>query len=156
MTETHVGAPVSRNPRGGGRGRRRLRSLLFAGGLVAAAVAVGSGPTASAAPAPSPPSLCAGNTTLLFGPNTCVFTPTTPEATIQADLNAIATQQVPASSQFDSQRYDILFAPGTYGSTSNPLIFQVGYYTEVAGLGLTPGQAIIYGAAEVDNPGFPP
>ena len=107
-------------------------------------------------PAPSPPSLCAGNTTLLFGPNTCVFTPTTPEATIQADLNAIAAQQVPASSQFDSQRYDILFEPGTYGSTSNPLIFQVGYYTEVAGLGLTPGQTIIYGAAEVNNQCFPP
>ena len=156
MTDTHVGAPASRNPRGGGRGRRRLRSLLFAGGLVAGAVAVGSGPTASAAPAPSPPSLCAGNTTLLFGPNTCVFTPTTPEATIQADLNAIAAQQVPASSQFDSQRYDILFEPGTYGSTSNPLIFQVGYYTEVAGLGLTPGQTIIYGAAEVNNQCFPP
>jgi hypothetical protein len=110
----------------------------------------------AAATTPTPPSLCAGNTTPLFGPNTCVFTPTTPQATIQADLNAIAAQQVPASSQFDSQRYDILFEPGTYGSTATPLIFQVGYYTEVAGLGLTPGQTILYGAAEVNNQCFPP
>jgi hypothetical protein len=156
MTEIHVGAPALRNPRGG-RGRRQLRSLLLAGALLAGAAAVGAGPTALAGPPPPPPpSLCAGNTTLLFGPNTCVFSPTTPEATIQADLNAIAAQQVPASSQFDSQRYDILFQPGTYGSTRDPLIFQVGYYTEVAGLGLTPGQTTIYGAAEVNNQCFPP
>jgi hypothetical protein len=156
MTDIHKGAPAPRNSRGLGRGRRRLRAMLFAGALLAGAAAVGAGPTALAGPPHPPPSLCAGNTTLLFGPNTCVFTPTTPEATIQADLNAIAAQQVPASSQFDSQRYDILFEPGTYGSTSAPLIFQVGYYTEVAGLGLTPGQTIIYGAAEVNNQCFPP
>ena len=151
-----TGASALRNPRGGGRGRRRLPSLLLAGALLAGAAAVGAGPTALAGPPPPPPSLCAGNTTPLFGPNTCVFSPATPQATIQADLNAIAAQQVPVSGQFDSQRYDILFQPGTYGSTTNPLIFQVGYYTEVAGLGLTPGQTTIFGAAEVNNQCFPP
>jgi hypothetical protein len=150
--EIHVEAPPLRHPRAGDRGRRPLRSLLMAGALLAGAVAVGVGPSAlAAAPTPPPPSLCAGNTTSLFGPNTCVFSPTTPQTTIQADLDAIAAQQVPNSSQFDTQRYDILFAPGTYGSTADPLIFQVGYYTEVAGLGLTPGQTIINGAAEVNN-----
>jgi hypothetical protein len=159
MTEINLEALTQRDPRGRGRGRRRrrLRSLLVAGALAAGAAASGAGSTALAAgPTPPPPSLCAGNTTLLFGPNTCVFSPTTPEATIQADLNAIAAQQVPASSQFDSQRYDILFEPGTYGSTTDPLIFQVGYYTEVAGLGLTPGQTVLFGAAEVNNQCFPP
>jgi hypothetical protein len=157
MTGIHLQAPALRNSPRGRRGGHRLRSLLLAGALGVGAAAVGAGPTALAAPhLPPPPSLCAGNTTLLFGPNTCVFSPTTPEATIQADLNAIAAEQVPASSQFDSQRYDILFEPGTYGSTSAPLIFQVGYYTEVAGLGLTPGQTILYGAAEVNNQCFPP
>jgi hypothetical protein len=154
MTEIYRGAPTLPNRR---RGQHRLRSLLLAGALVAGAAAVAGEPTAlAAAPTPPAPSLCAGNTTLLFGPNTCVFSTTTPEVTIQADLNAIAAQQVPASSQFDSQRYDILFEPGTYGSTTAPLIFQVGYYTEVAGLGLTPGQTVLYGAAEVNNQCFPP
>jgi hypothetical protein len=151
----HTGVSALRDPRGGGRGRRRFPFLLLAGALLAGAAGAGAGPAALAGP-PPPGSLCAGNTTLLFGPNTCVFSPSTPQATIQADLNAIAAQQVPASSQFDSKRYDILFKPGTYGSTSNPLIFQVGYYTEVAGLGLTPGQTTIFGAAEVNNQCFPP
>jgi hypothetical protein len=152
MTDIHVEAPAQRNPQRPGGGRRRLRCLMLAGAAAAVAVAAGAGSPARAAGPVSPPtSLCAGNTTLLFGPNTCVFTPTTPQATIQADLNAIAAQQVPNASQFDSQRYDILFAPGTYGSTTDPLIFEVGYYTEVAGLGLTPGQTVIYGAAEVNN-----
>ena len=34
-----------------------------------------------------------------------------PQAQIQSDLNAIATQQVPVGSQFDSQRYAIFFEP---------------------------------------------
>jgi hypothetical protein len=84
-----------------------------------------------------------------FGPNVIVFNPTMPQATIQSTLNAIATQQVP--SQFGRQRYAILFAPGTYGSASDPLIFQVGYYTQVAGLGAQPGGVTINGAIDVFN-----
>ncbi len=37
--------------------------------------------------------------------------------------------------QFGTQRYALLFEPGTYGSAASPLDFTVGYYTEVAGLG---------------------
>ena len=73
------------------------------------------------------------------------------QAQIQTDLNAIATQQVPVASQFDSNRYAILFEPGTYGSTGNPLVFQVGYYTEVAGLGAMPQVTVIDGAIDVFN-----
>ena len=68
-----------------------------------------------------------------------------------ADLNAIATQQVPVASQFSSQRYAVLFRPGTYGSSGNPLVFQVGYYTEVAGLGSMPQDTVINGAIDVFN-----
>src|SRR6202021_2475579 len=85
------------------------------------------------------------------GPNVCVFKPAMSQAAIQADLNAIATQQVPVSSQFDSQRYAVFFEPGTYGSTADPLVFQVGYYTEVAGLGAMPQDTVINGAADVFN-----
>ena len=52
---------------------------------------------------------------------------------IKATVDAIATQQV--SNEFGTQRYALLFMPGTYGSAADPLNFQLGYYTEVAGLG---------------------
>ena len=58
-------------------------------------------------------------------------------------------QQVP--NQFGTQRYALLFEPGTYGSAANPLIFQVGYYTEVAGLGASPGDVVINGSVDVFN-----
>jgi hypothetical protein len=84
-----------------------------------------------------------------FGSNVVVFNPAMPQATIQATLNSIATQQVP--NQFGSQRYAILFEPGTYGSANDPLVFQVGYYTQVAGLGMHPGDVTINGTIDVFN-----
>src|ERR1700685_2141559 len=67
-----------------------------------------------------------------FGANVYVFTPELSQSQIQATVNSIAAQQV--SNQFGAQRFALLFEPGTYGSVTDPLIFQVGYYTEVAGL----------------------
>ena len=67
-----------------------------------------------------------------FGPNVYIFDPSMPLSQIQSTVDSIATQQV--SNQFGTQRYALLFEPGTYGSSANPLIFQVGYYTSVAGL----------------------
>ena len=84
-----------------------------------------------------------------FGSNVFVFTPSMPQSQIQATVNAIASQQVP--NQFGTQRYALLFEPGTYGSAANPLIFQVGYYTEVAGLGASPGDVVINGSVDVFN-----
>jgi hypothetical protein len=75
-----------------------------------------------------------------------------PQSQIQATVNAIASQQVP--NQFGTQRYALLFEPGTYGSAANPLIFQVGYYTEVAGLGASPGDVVINGSVDVFNQCF--
>ena len=81
----------------------------------------------------------------------CVFSDTMSQTAIQADLDAIATQQVPVGSQFDSNRYTAFFEPGTYGSAADPLVFQVGYYTQVAGLGAQPSQTVINGAIDVFN-----
>jgi len=132
-----------------GRSRRRLATLA------AAALAVGFGAAmapATAASADSPPaSLCPGANVTALGPNVCVFKDTMSQATIQADLNNIATQQVPVASQFGSERYAIFFEPGTYGSAADPLVFQVGYYTEVAGLGYMPQDTVIDGAIDVFN-----
>ncbi len=102
-------------------------------------------------PAAPVSSMCPNATVAAFGPNVCVFNDTMTQADIQADLNNISTQQVPVSSQFDSQRYAVFFEPGTYGSAADPLVFQVGYYTEVAGLGAMPQDTVINGAAEVYN-----
>jgi len=97
------------------------------------------------------PSMCPGANVASFGPNVCVFRPTMSLAAIQADLSRIAAQQVPVASQFDDQRYAVLFLPGTYGSAGDPLVFQVGYYTQVAGLGAMPQDTVINGAIDVFN-----
>ena len=86
-----------------------------------------------------------------FGPNVYVFTPSMSQADIQSTLDSIAEQQVPASAQFGTARYALLFEPGTYGSTDDPLTFQVGYYTEVAGLGSSPDDVTINGSVDVYN-----
>ena len=84
-----------------------------------------------------------------FGPNVMIFDPSMPTSQIQAAVDAIAAQQVP--NQFGSQRYALLFKPGTYGSATDPLNFQVGYYTAVAGLGLSPTDVVINGSINVYN-----
>ncbi len=84
-----------------------------------------------------------------FGSNVIVFKPSMPVSQIQATVDAISTQQV--SNQFGGQRYALLFEPGTYGTATNPLTFQIGYYTEVAGLGASPGDVIINGHVDVYN-----
>jgi len=84
-----------------------------------------------------------------LGSNVYVFTPSTPEATIQADANTLYSDQ--AGNQFGTARYAMLFEPGTYGSSSDPLTINMGYYEEVAGLGLTPGATTIYGVVNSYN-----
>ena len=95
----------------------------------------GAGPTA-----PPPPD---------FGSNVVVFDPSMPTSQIQATVDAITAQQV--DNEMGSQRYALLFKPGTYGSVANPLIIQVGYYTEVAGLGASPADVVINGHVDVYN-----
>ncbi len=121
--------------------------------MVLAALAACAGFAAvPAGVASAAPSMCPGANVAAFGPNVCVFNDTMSQATIQSDLNSIATQQV--SNQFGTQRYAVFFAPGTYGSSTDPLIFTVGYYTSVAGLGLSPGDVVINGSINVYNQCF--
>src|SRR5580693_592805 len=151
--------------------RRIFRPLIIVAALGAAAltaVAVPAGAATStaaaastvaastvAAPTGSPPtqsgSICPGASTGPFGENVCIFSDSMPQSQIQADLNAIATAQVPVSSQFSNGRYSIFFEPGTYGSAADPLVFQVGYYTQVAGLGALPADTVVNGAIDVFN-----
>ena len=84
-----------------------------------------------------------------LGPNVVVFDPSMSTSQIQTTVDEIATQQV--DNEMGSQRYALLFKPGTYGTAANPLIVQVGYYTEVAGLGASPTDVVINGHVDVYN-----
>ena len=130
--------------------RTLRRTLTRAAVIVASAAAATSGAVGVAAASPvhsgSAPSLANAS---VLGPNVIVFDPSMSTATIQAKVDAIAAQQV--SNQFGSQRYALLFKPGTYGSAAVPLRFQVGFYTEVAGLGQNPDDVTINGSVDVYN-----
>ncbi|MEU4087398.1 coagulation factor 5/8 type domain-containing protein [Streptomyces aureus] len=77
-----------------------------------------------------------------LGPNVIVFGPSTPG--IQARLDQVFEQQ--ESAQFGAGRYAFLFKPGTY----NGLNAQLGFYTSIAGLGLSPDDTTINGDVTVD------
>jgi hypothetical protein len=130
---------------------RRGRAVL----LVAATIALvaSSAVPATAAPVSTPVSArhigTKPATTPDFGPNVTVFDPSMPTSEIQATVDAIAAQQI--GNQFGTERYTLLFKPGTYGTVAAPLAFQVGYYTEVAGLGGSPGDVTINGRIDVYN-----
>ena len=115
----------------------RFRAVLAAGALALASAAVTTTAGAGASSTPD------------FGSNVHIFTPSMSQAAIQSELDDIAVAQV--HNQFGNRRDAVLFEPGTYGSVSHPLVFQVGYYTSVAGLGLSPNDVHIVGAIEVAN-----
>ncbi|MFD2472649.1 coagulation factor 5/8 type domain-containing protein [Amycolatopsis silviterrae] len=72
-----------------------------------------------------------------------------PSASIQRTLDAIFAEQ--EKNQFGSQRYAVLFKPGTYANDVN-----VGFYTQILGLGSTPDDVTINGAVHVEADWFPP
>ncbi|MBB5234742.1 hypothetical protein HNQ09_002185 [Deinococcus budaensis] len=81
--------------------------------------------------------------------NVTVFDPSMPISQIQAALDAAHARQV--DNEMGRERYAFLFKPGTYGTATQPLQIKVGYYTEVSGLGASPGDVIINGKVEVYN-----
>jgi hypothetical protein len=77
-----------------------------------------------------------------FGPNVFVFDPTMPAADIQKTANDIFKKM--EANEFGSERYALLFKPGKYD-----LMFNVGFYTHVAGLGRNPDDVHIMGGVNV-------
>jgi hypothetical protein len=74
-----------------------------------------------------------------FGPNVLVFDPSMTATTIQSRLDAVFDRQ--ERNQFGLDRYALLFKPGQYD-----LDVQVGFYTQVIGLGKSPDDVAITGA----------
>lgn len=84
-----------------------------------------------------------------FGPHVTVFGPSTPQDEIQATMDSLHDRQVDA--EMGTDRHAVYFLPGTYGSAEDPLQIDVGYYTEVAGLGASPSDVTVDGTIEVRN-----
>jgi hypothetical protein len=124
-----------------------LRTWLWRVALVTAAIAAVAPTVEVAAASPTDPHSVSDRPD--FGPNAMIFDPSMSTSQIQAVVDAIATQQV--NNDTGTQRYALLFMPGTYGDAAHPLDFQVGYYTEVAGLGASPTDVVINGHVDVYN-----
>jgi len=123
--------------------RRALRHGIRAVAALAFTLSIVGGDAVAQTTAPAAPGVRD------FGPNVLVFDPSMPTSQIQAAVDAVASRQL--SNQFGTQRYALLFKPGTYGSVAAPLTFQVGYYTSVAGLGALPTDVTINGHIDVYN-----
>lgn len=110
-----------------------IGAILIAGAACTTTMAAQTGPAKSAPD---------------FGPNVTIFDPSTPDSVIQAKLDSISTE-----GEFSSNRHAVLFEPGKYAVNS-----QVGYYTSIAGLGLSPDSVVINGGLRAEGrikPGRP-
>ncbi|WAP54152.1 coagulation factor 5/8 type domain-containing protein [Streptomyces sp. S465] len=140
-------ATESSSPRRSAVGRR---AVLGAAAAASAPALLGLSTPASAAPASAAPAAATSSRRSPralpgggdLGPNVIVFDPSTPG--IQAKLDEVFKKQ--ESAQFDTGRYALLFKPGTY----NGLNAQIGFYTSIAGLGLSPDDTTINGDVTVD------
>jgi hypothetical protein len=143
--------PTRHRDGGASTGRRlRLSSRRILVGATAALTALSTaGVVAGNGAAQASPYENLGTSTPDLGGNVLVFDPSMPQADIQAKVDAVAALQV--HNEMGEARFSLLFKPGVYGSTANPLRFQVGFYTEVAGLGQNPGDVTINGSVDVYN-----
>ncbi|WTI42436.1 RICIN domain-containing protein [Streptomyces sp. NBC_00589] len=82
-----------------------------------------------------------------FGPNVTVFDPSMSASSIQSKLDSVFAQQ--ETNQFGSARQALLFKPGTYSANAN-----VGFYTQVAGLGFSPDDVTINGSVHAEADWF--
>ena len=134
----HPDSPSSRLP---APGRRAVLGAAAASSALAALPGTASAaPDARKTPSRRKPRALPGGGDL--GPNVLVFAPATPN--IQGRLDEIFRQQ--ESAQFGTGRYQLLFKPGTY----HGLNAQIGFYTSISGLGLSPDDTTINGDITVD------
>ena len=134
----HPDSPSSRLP---APGRRAVLGAAAASSALAALPGTASAaPDARNTPTRRKPRALPGGGDL--GPNVLVFDPATPN--IQGRLDEIFRQQ--ESAQFGTGRYQLLFKPGTY----HGLNAQIGFYTSISGLGLSPDDTTINGDITVD------
>jgi hypothetical protein len=116
------------------------RATAYGYSLWELVVHTAGGTTPTPPPTTGPPLPGGGS----LGPNVIVFDPSMPSTSIQGQLDTVFRQQ--ESNQFGTQRYALLFKPGTYSGINA----QIGFYTAIAGLGQNPGDVRINGDVTVD------
>ena len=82
-----------------------------------------------------------------FGPNVVIFDPSMSSTTIQNRLDLVFDIQ--EANQFGPERSALLFKPGTYTANAN-----IGFYTEIAGLGFSPDDVTINGLVNAEADWF--
>ncbi|MFJ3541124.1 coagulation factor 5/8 type domain-containing protein [Streptomyces rubiginosohelvolus] len=128
--------PTPPTPPTAPRTRLRTRALGFAALAVAMLMSV---PTAQTAFGEEIKAVPGGGD---LGPNVHVFDPSTPD--IQGKVDEIFKKQ--ESAQFGLDRHALMFKPGTYDDINA----QIGFYTQIAGLGLNPNDTTFNGDVTVD------
>ncbi|MGW5866999.1 coagulation factor 5/8 type domain-containing protein [Streptomyces sp. NPDC055239] len=83
-----------------------------------------------------------------LGPNVDVFDPSMSHDTIQGRLDEVFKQQ--ETNQFGGERRALLFKPGTYEDVDA----NIGFYTQIAGLGMSPDDTDINGAVHAEADWF--
>ena len=96
---------------------------------------------------PPPPTTLPTSDTPDFGPNVKIYSDSTPDSDIQADLNAAFDRlRLSPTAQFGEERDTFLFKPGSYDVYAN-----LGFYTTLAGLGKNPDDVTIANNINVDS-----
>ena len=118
-------------------GRRLAWRLALPLAVIAGMMTTGA---VSAAPPPAQPD---------FGPNVMIFDPSMSTSAIKtlstrSRLSRSPTSSVPGATRCCS-------SPAPTARPPMPLNFQVGYYTDVAGLGASPTDVVINGTIDVYN-----
>ncbi|MFC5000007.1 discoidin domain-containing protein [Dactylosporangium cerinum] len=106
----------------------------------------GSNPPSSSPPVSNQPVEPTDPKNPNFGPNVSVYDPSQ-QAAAQARLNQIFAGQ--ETNQFGTERYAVLFKPGNHTIDAN-----IGFYTQVAGLGFSPDDVNINGHVRAEATWF--
>lgn len=115
-----------------------LKKVVSAVSILAIALSISAVKPAVTEAAP----ISEANSTI-FGPNVYVFDPTMAAADIQNITSSVFSSL--ESSEFSSDRKAFLFKPGSYN-----LNFNVGFYTQVSGLGQNPNDVNINGGLNIN------
>ncbi|GAA0470993.1 coagulation factor 5/8 type domain-containing protein [Streptomyces olivaceiscleroticus] len=143
--------PITPRTAAGGPRHRRRRALPAA--AVALVLAAGTAALLSTESASAKPEHAASRQNITaddapdLGPNVDVFDPSMSKDEIQSRLDAVFKEQ--EKNQFGEERHALLFKPGTYDVDAN-----VGFYTQVAGLGLSPDDTDINGDVHAEADWF--
>ena len=133
--------------------RRRGRALPAAAALALAAGTLALVGVQSADAGQSSSESKSGSATVAadapdLGPNVDVFDPSMSHDAIQGRLDKVFEQQ--ETNQFGGERRALLFKPGTY----DDIDANIGFYTQIAGLGMSPDDTDINGAVHAEADWF--